>query len=138
MASLPVTATTIKGQPSHISHQGGSLLRVMPVPTGYDAGTLPKVVSIYKKKPTEITVANEGSDYETTFGIPSVWFPVYEELVLLRAYQFATSPKAGSVVVNGGQVQYSGQAGVVEAAIQDMRVAEKKFLDSIGQEVRNG
>jgi hypothetical protein len=137
-ASLPSTSI-IKGQTSQISYITGTpdKVRTLPVPTGYDAADLPKIVSIYKKKPTEIVVGNEANDYETTFGVPKVWFPVYEKLVLWHAYQFAFSPRSGTVTFAGGQVQYSGQAGVAMAAIQDMRTAEKKFLDSIGQVVTN-
>jgi hypothetical protein len=58
--------------------------------------------------------------------------------VLLKAYQFTNNAKTGSVTVANGNVQYSGQFGVVEAAIQEMRRTEEKFFDTLGREVRNG
>jgi hypothetical protein len=132
VAQLPST-TDIKGKPSQVAYVAGAL-RVMPVPTGYS--TVPKVYGWYKKTVTPIAAGNEGSGFAATFGLPDEWFWVFEELVMLKAMAFAHSPKLGSVTTNNGQIQHSGQYGVVEAAIAEMRRAEEKFLTTLGEEVR--
>lgn len=134
-AALPSTSA-ITGKPSEVAYVAGTGLRFLPVPIAYTA--FPKVITRYKKEPTPITESNDSDDYETTFGVPAAWFGVYQDIVLGKAFQFSNSPKLGSVTLNAGGVQYSGQLGVIQAAIARMREAEKKFLDSLGQAVQNG
>jgi hypothetical protein len=112
---LPAVTTQLKGRPSQVSFVDGSpqKLRFLPVPSGYAAGAAPKVLWVYKKQAVDIASGNVSSDYNTTFGIPDEWFWVYQEIVLLKAYQFTNSPKTGGVTVANGAVQYSGQFGVV-------------------------
>ncbi len=133
---LPVT-TAMKGIPKLVQYVAGSpnKLRFLPVPTGYPLANMPKVVSAYKKKMTAITEDNWSGDYDTTFGIPKEWFWVYQEIVLLKAMEFAHDPRLGGVSFSEGRANYAGQYGVVEAAVQEMRNAEKKFFDSIGMVV---
>jgi hypothetical protein len=135
-AALPETTTDITGKPSQVAWTSDDTLRVLPVPVGYS--TMPKLYGWYKKDVTPIAVGNEGTDYTTLCGCPAEWFWVFEELVLLRALAFAHSPRTGAVVSNGGQTQHSGQFGVVESAIATMKMAEDKFLTSLGREVGNG
>jgi len=138
VAALPQTVA-VTGKPSQVAwtNSPASGLRVLPVPVGI-TGTAPKVFGLYKRIVTPITVANEASDYSTTFGIPQEWFWVYEELVLLRALMFAHSQRVGSVQTNGTAVAYTGQYGAVEAALAEMRKGEEKFLTTLGGEVTNG
>jgi len=134
-AVLPSTSV-LKGIPKSLQYIAGTpnKIRLLPVPTGYPTTAMPRILGTYKKKYTEITAANYTSNYETTFGIPAEWFWVYQEIVLLKAMQFAHDPRLGGVGF-GGNVSYSGQYGAVEAAIQEMRMAEKKFFDSLGMVV---
>jgi hypothetical protein len=66
----------------------------------------------YKKTALPVTSGNVASEY-ILLGVPDEWFWVYQEIVLLKAYQFTNSPRTGSVTVANGNVQYSGQYGVV-------------------------
>ncbi len=136
---LPAT-TILKGTPRTVSYIVGTpqKMRFFPVPH-YGGAAMPKVLGWYKKKAVEITSANAGSDYETTTGVPSDWFWVYQEIVLLKAYLFLRDPRAGTVTVQGSQIQYNGQYGVVEEALTQMRTSEKKIFTTLGEEVhRNG
>jgi hypothetical protein len=132
VSHIPENYGLISGRPSQIAFVSGTpqKLRLSPSPSGYT--TLPTIFSAYKRTATELTSGNIGSSYSTLAGVPDDWFWVYEEMVLLRALQFVNSPRAGSVTVNGNQAQYTGQMGVVEAAIQEMLAHEKKFFDSLG------
>ncbi len=140
VSSLPST-TVLKGRPSQMSYTKGApndTIRLLPVPKGYAAPT-PSLLMVYKKLPTEIAVGNAGNDLETETGLPKQWHWVYQEIVLGKVMAFANSAKLGSVTfTSDGRAQYSGQLGVIEAAIDEMRKAEKKLLDSIGGVVPNG
>jgi len=127
---IPSTGV-ITGRPSQVQGSAAQL-RFWPVPTGYTTG--PTVFSIYKKTTTAISSGNVNNAY-STLGIPNEWFWVYQEMVMLKAMQFSNNPKAGGVTVANNVVQYTGQYGAVEAAIQEMIRGEKKFLDSLGLEV---
>ncbi len=132
--SLPIV-TTVKGEPSQVAYIGGTpnKLRFLPMPTGYSVGSTPLVTAVYKKIHTDITVANYATDGAA--GCPDEWFWVYQEIVLLKAFQFAHDPRMGSVAVGSQGVQYSGQYAVVEASITEMRMREKKYLGAMGVEV---
>lgn len=134
-AALPA-ADKLKGRPSQVSFSS-NVLRFLPVPTGYPVANLPVVITAYKKTADTIGAGNIASDY-STFGIPPEWFWVYQEIVLAKAYQFSHDPRLGGVTFTPGGVQYTGQLGVVEAAIADMRRSEEKFLNSLGMEVTEG
>jgi hypothetical protein len=130
--SLPVV-TTVKGEPSQVSYISATpnKLRFLPMPTGYT--TLPLVTSVYKKIHTDIAAGNYATDLAA--GCPDEWFWVYQEIVLLKALQFAHDPRLGTVGVGPQGVQYTGQYAVVEAAITEMRMREKKYLGAMGVEV---
>jgi hypothetical protein len=119
-------STVLKGRPDRVAMAGTNTLRFLPVPKGYTTG--PTVISLYKKHAVAIDGTNVGNVY-STLGIPDDWFWVYQEIVLLRALQFANSPRVGSVAVAAnGMVQYSGQYAAVEAAINEMRQKEPTHL----------
>jgi hypothetical protein len=119
-------SAVLKGRPDRVAMIGTNMLRFLPVPKGYTTG--PTVISLYKKQAVAIDGTNVGSAY-STLGIPDDWFWVYQEIVLLRALQFANSPRVGSVAVAAnGMVQYSGQYAAVEAAINEMRQKEPTHL----------
>lgn len=123
----------LKGRPERVAMEGTNVLRFLPVPKGYTTG--PTVISLYKKKATAISAANAGNEY-SLLGIPDDWFWVYQEIVLLRALQFANSPRVGNVsVASNGAVQYSGQYAAVEAAINEMRTKEPMYLTVTGEKV---
>jgi hypothetical protein len=135
--SLPVS-TLQYGQPKRVSYIAGSpnKLRVLPIPLNYSS--LPSILGYYKKKPTAISNSNYTNDYATSFGIPDFWFQVYQEMVLLKAYLFTRDPRAGTIQVNNGQLQYTGQFGVVMEALNFVKATEKKIFDNFGQEIHNG
>lgn len=133
---LPVT-TAITGTPSQVALVSPATLRILPVPTGYVAGSLPKILSVYKKKATAIAAGNEATDYATIIpGFNIDWFWVYQEIVLLKAFQFTHDQRLGSIGFTANGAQFTGQFGVVEAAIAEARRSEVKILSSTGQEVR--
>lgn len=138
-AILPVT-TIITGRPTQIMYVPGTpnKVRFLPVPTGYatlPVSQVPKVLAIYKKKRTEIVTGNAGNSYLTTSGVPDEWFWVYQEIVLLKAYQFTHDPRLGNVQTGPNGVAYTGQFAVVEAALAAMRANEEPLLDSLGKEI---
>jgi hypothetical protein len=139
-AILPVT-TVIKGRPSQVQYVSGtpSKLRLLPVPTGYPVNPTtalqPKIISIYKKKSATIDTTAAGNDYTTTSGVPAEWFWVYQEIVLLKAFQFTHDPRLGSVSVTPNGIQFTGQYAAVEAAIAEMRRNEEKLLSTLGEEI---
>jgi len=132
---LPVS-TALKGIPKRISYVTGtpSKVRVLPTPHGYT--NLPVVLPYYKRTPVTVGAGNVSSDYFSVYNIPAYWFYVYQEMVLLKAYNFVRDPRAGSATFVNGGVQYTGQYAVVEAAIQEMKSREKKLFDIAGAEVR--
>jgi len=132
-STLPQTAV-LKGLPKQVQYILGTphKMRLFPVPTGYSVP--PKVLSVYKKKAAELTEGNITSEY-SLLGIPAEWFWVYQEIVLLKAMQFAHDPRLGAVAFSNNGAAYSSQYGVVEAVIEEMRRAEKKFFDSLGMAV---
>jgi len=140
-ASLPVT-TIIKGRPTQVQYVAGTpdKLRFLPVPTGYatvPSAQVPKILSTYKKKSTEITAGNVATSYQTTSGVPDEWFWVYQEIVLFKGFQFSHDPRLGTMQVGPNGVVFSGQYAAVEAAIAEMRRNEKKLYGNLG-EVVNG
>lgn len=139
-AALPVT-TILTGRPTKVQYVSGTpnKLRFLPVPTGYSTlptSQTPKVVSIYKKVAAEIDSSAAAAEY-SVLGIPDEWFWVYQEIVLLKAFQFTHDPRAGSVTVAPNGIQFTGQYAVVEAGIAEMRRNEEKLFGNLG-EVVNG
>ena len=127
------TVINVKGEPSQVAYISGTpnKLRFLPFPTGYTV--VPTVIAVYKKIHTDITLSNFETDGAA--GVPDEWFPVYQEIVLLKAFQFSHDPRLGSVGVGANGIQFTGQYAVVEAAIQEMRQKEKKYLGALGVEV---
>lgn len=137
IASVLHSTSIQKGPVRRVAYIAGSpgKLRVFPVPTSYPS--LPTLLTYYKKTPTAVTAGNYTSDYLSTFGVPLHWFQVYQEIVLLKAYNFARDPRGGSVTFVEGKSQFTGQYGVVESAIAEVRMTEKKLLDNLGTEVHS-
>jgi hypothetical protein len=134
IGDLPET-TLRKGQPSMVAFDDSSVLRVLPVPTGYGTEA-PYLLSWYKKNPPVIITDLLNTEWYDLTGEPRGWFHVFQEFVLYRAMSFANYPKAGGVVVQEGKTQYSGQLGVAMAALQDMIDQNgREFLDTMGREV---
>jgi hypothetical protein len=164
-ANLPSTPTNppIVGKVQRVSYVPGvagtpgtpQKLRTFPVPSGYPTSAMPSMFTWYKQLAPTIVGTNVTTDYTaltqttggsgTNVGFPAEFFWIYREMVLLYAYQFthdarlgsvagetSTDPKTGQQIYN---VKYSGQYAVVQDGIQQMKMAEKRFFDSIGQEV---
>ena len=133
--SATLHAHTKKGRPERLAVQGSGF-RLHPVPTGYT--TLPYVFLWYKKLMTAITAGNVAAELLATHGLPDEWFYVYQEIVLLKAYLFDQDPRAGMAQYSNGQVQYTGQYAVAEAAIQEMKNQENLIYDSLGIPITMG
>lgn len=136
---LPVT-TIIKGRPSQVAFVSGSpqKIRLLPVPTGYatlPASQVPKLIATYKKKSPVIDGTSTATSFSTTTGMDDEWFWVYQEIVLLKAFQFTHDPRLGSVQVGPNGTVYSGQYAVVEAAIAEMWSHEDRFFNTLGESV---
>jgi hypothetical protein len=122
-AFLPNSITTV-GQASEVSAQG-TLLRVGPIPATFPT-TGPTLISRYKKTAPQLTAANMATAGTQVFD--DEWFWVFQEGVLWRAYLYADDNRAGGATVAKGQVEYTGQLGVFQAALQFMRETEKMPL----------
>jgi hypothetical protein len=158
-ANLPSLGVTppIVGKVQRVSYVPGSpqKLRTFPVPSGYPSSAMPSVLTWYKQLAPTIIAGNMTTDYTTltqttggsgtNVGYPAEFFWVYREMVLLYAYQFTHDARLGAVAFensvdpktgqNVASTKYSGQYAVVQDGIQQMKTAEKKFFDSIGNEV---
>jgi hypothetical protein len=157
-ASLPA-ANAIVGKSKRIAYIPGSpqKVRFAPTPSGYPASAMPTVITWYKQLAPLVNAGNYTTDYNTltqtvgggggvlNVGIPQEWFWVYEEMVLLKAYQFTHDARLGGVAVDRSKdpktgnevvaIKYSGQYAVIEDALVKMRLAEEQFFDSLGTEV---
>ena len=138
-AILPST-TIVRGLPNKLQYIAGSpnKVRLLPVPTGYSTlpvTQVPKILATYKKKHAEIDATKAGQSYLTNFGVPDEWFWVFQEIVLLKAYQFTHDPRLGAVQVGPNGVQFSGQFASVEAAIAEMRRNEEQLFGNVGEVV---
>jgi hypothetical protein len=159
-ANLPSTPSApfpIVGKVQRVSYVPGSpqKLRTFPVPSGYSTTAMPSTLTWYKQLAPTIAAGNVTTDYTTltattggsgsNVGYPGEFFWVFREMVLLYAYQFthdarlggvafetSIDPKSGNTV---NAVKYSGQYAVVQDGINQMKLAEKKFFDSLGNEV---
>lgn len=119
--ALP-SAVTLNGQPSRVAIVG-SAYRVSPVP-GAQPTVAPKIVSLYKKMAPTITPANMATAGVQVFD--DEWFWVFQEGVLWKSYLYAEDSRAGNVEAGPkGQITYTGQRGVFEAALQFMMANEK-------------
>ena len=126
VGTLPDAVWT-PGMPSKIAYMssGGDKLRFEPVPSA--SGASQRVITLYKKTYTPITVANIATAGALLF--PDEWASVFEEGVLWKVYQYADDQRAGTAQVSGdGQIQYNGQLGVFMAALQVMKETEKPLL----------
>jgi hypothetical protein len=115
---------------AHVSTAGANItVRYWPTPTTTD-----KSLIIYKKTATEITAANSGNPDVTDF--PNEFQPLYQELVLYKAWQFWRDPRAGDAqIVKGGGVAYTGQLGVVRALIEEYRSGEPILYSALGTDL---
>jgi hypothetical protein len=158
-ANLPSTPSApfpIVGKVQRVSYVPGSpqKLRTFPVPSGYPTTAMPSLLTWYKQLAPTVSGPNQATDYTTltattggggtNVGFPGEFFWVYREMVLLYAYQFTHDARLGGVAFenavdktgqNVATTKYSGQYAVVHDGIQQMKIAEKKFFDSIGNEV---
>lgn len=129
-----VAGSRIKGVPTQVSLVDSDTIRFYPTPNGLPAST--KFHLFYKTKPTQITAGNVST--ASTLDFPDEWHWVYNEIVLLKALRFSSNELEGGVQSNSqGQFVYSGQWGVVMAALEFMRAREKPFLYDTG-EPQNG
>lgn len=126
--ALPVLAGH-KGPPkkvSHVSTGGGNVnVRFWPVPNSTDKSLL-----LYKKVTTEVTSGNQGTPGTLLF--PDEFYPLYQELVLYKAWQFFGDPRAGGAQSNGQQNVYSGQLGWVMALVREYLAGEPHLMDALG------
>lgn len=125
VSALPASITQI-GVPSQVAWlTASSSVRISPKPPTSYSQTL---TMLYKKQPVKITVSNYGTAGSLVF--PDCYFPVYQEGVLWQSYLYSDDPRAGGVTVDGeGKRQYTGQLGVFQAMIAEMRQSEKMLLD---------
>jgi len=128
--------TANKGIPARVSwYEAGEneYLRFLPCPAGYT--TAPKVYSIYKQTHTDVAVGNIAT--EGAAGCPDEWFWVYQEIVLGKAFSFTHDPRLGQVQAGPQGAVYTGQLGVIAAALGEMRRIENPIYGPNG-EVVNG
>lgn len=127
--TLP-SAGLIQGQPSRVAIVGANY-RLSPVP-GSQPTVAPRIVSLYKKTAPTITAQNISTAGVQIFD--DEWFWVFQEGVLWKAYLYGNDSRAGSIEAAKGQITFTGQRGVFEAAMQFMMANEK--LPDLKQETR--
>lgn len=109
-----------QGFPSQIAVRDGSTVIVSAFPPLNTPP--PAVVSVYKQVHPTITAANMSTVGQ---GLPpDEWFWVYVEAVLYYAYRYGDYDRAGSGQTGPNGPQYTGQLGVLMAAISDMKSVE--------------
>lgn len=117
------------GQPSKIYFSGPSglvsLARVTPVMPAFPSGFTPRVTSLYKRTAPNYTGR---AKYEEVIPFPDEWFWVFEDLVLYEAYRYTDDPRAGEVVVKGGDSSYSNQLASAMDGLNQMRLREPLVL----------
>jgi hypothetical protein len=121
---LPTTEVQLCATPSRIAKvTGAATFRVFPVPGTPLVGTW-TVVQQYKKIAPTISVANAGT--AGALIMDDEWFHVYFEAVLYYAFKYGFDSRAGTVQYDAskGQTIYTGQYGVLMAAIERMRYHE--------------
>lgn len=126
--ALPVLAAH-KGQVkkiAHVSTSGGNVtVRTWPTANSTD-----KVLLLYKKTSTAVTAGNK--DTTTTLVFPDEFYPLYQEMVLYKAWQFFGDPRAGGAQSNGQQNAFSGQLGLVMALVREYLAGEPHLMDALG------
>ena len=125
VSALPSSQVQI-GVPSQIAYRDDeSLLRLAPKPPASFSQSL---VMLYKKQPPKITSSNYATAGAQVF--PDSWFPVLQAGVLWMSYQYADDQRAGGATVNEeGKCQYTGQLGVFQSLIAEMRRCERVIID---------
>lgn len=118
---LPVAG--LVGQPSRICvipPQGN--LRLYPGPNSFPNPHY--LITLYKRMAPVLTNGNIAGVGTQLFD--DEWYWVFEEGVLWKAYQYADDARAGSATMTSdGKYQYTGQRGVFEAALVQMKEREK-------------
>src|SRR5581483_11875121 len=96
-ATIPSTSA-ITGTISQVALVPGSpvKLRFYPVPAGYASNAM-KVNALYKKTAPVVDGTTESQSYKTLTGMPDEWFWVFQDIVLLKAYQFTKDAREGTV-----------------------------------------
>jgi len=137
-ATLPST-TSLNGTVSQAAYIAGSpnKLRLYPIPAGYTSNAM-KVNAIYKKTAPVIDGTTESQSYKTLTGMHDEWFWVFQEIVLLKAYEFVKDPRTGTITAGPQGIQKNGQYAKVADAIAAMMQGEEKFLKTLGDQVGNG
>jgi hypothetical protein len=137
VALLP-SQTQLKGDPEEIYWDGSTTLRLSPVPTGFESGAEPVLISHYKKENVEIVETGAGAgqaddDSGDAFLFDDEWFWVYVEVLKELGMQMFHDDRLGSMTVTGdGQVQFTGQVARVQWALRYMYEREKAFLGDLG------
>lgn len=134
VSALPATITQV-GVPSQIAYLDASnIVRVGPKPPTSYAQTL---TMLYKKTPSKLISSNYGTAGAQIF--PDAYFPVFQAGVLWHAYQYADDARAGGATVDGeGKRQYTGQLGIFQSMIAEMRMEEKLTLEYPGVPTTHG
>lgn len=119
----------LRGQPNRLTiildddDDADDIARVSPVP-----GTVPDdstIISLYKKNAPTIEPNNINT--EGILLIPNEWKWVFDSGVLYYAYLFGDDQRAGGAQIDpgSGKITFTGQRGVFEANIQQMKEREK-------------
>lgn len=137
-ATLPTT--NVKGVPNQIAYiASGSLLRINPVPTTLPNSGTWQLLVIYKKISPVLAKTNIFTAGTQIFD--DEWFHVFKDLVLYKAFVYAGDEKAGSVNMQDGKLQYTGQLAQAMAGLALMKASEPLISvtkDKSGEERRQG
>lgn len=120
--NLPVTHLT--DQPAMINYEpSAEAFRIFPrVPLSYGPTTY-LIDGTYKKMPAKVTASGMGS---TAIPWADSYYHVFLAGLTWAAMLLAGDPRAGQVTIDGrGNRQYTGQMGIMETLIAQMRQDEK-------------
>lgn len=124
VSALPLS-THLKGPIGEIAHTTGKFFRVFPNPGTVGAPSGQFIVVLYKKTRPLITAGNAGS--AGALVMDDDWYWVYEEFVRFYTYRYAFDDRAGVAQFDpqSGKWTYTGQLGIAQAALEEMRQREK-------------
>lgn len=119
--TLPA-AVGVKGMTDFIAYQGSNTFRISPNP-GTQKTPASQIFSFYKKQAPIIKASNANTP--GVLVLDDEWFHVYEACVLWQAFLYGEDQRAGACQFsNRGEVQYTGQRAIFEAAILNMKAKE--------------
>lgn len=130
---LPASGGGISGQPTQIcvlpaTEDDPLTLRIYPPMSSIKDGETWELVVYYKRNAPQLKKANLNT--AGILEIPDEYFWVFSEGTLYKSYFYGDDARSGSATVTSqGQIQYTEQLGIFQAALTQMRQFEPLLLE---------